>query len=820
MPTIAQLLRLLLLALVINALATGVLCAGLDVFASFEDPAEVSAVRGSNGVKLSASKRFPAWDGNSLEAIFPAGGGRIELTKIPADWRRQESLLIFVWGVQPAELRVTLLDAQSNSFNQTFPIRTGVNHLQLRLARAKSLSLGRMRSLSLETSQGGTFYFDYFALDRFHPVLEQRGRWDIDYSMEVETPHTAWARPFAGKRIKVWALAEVADGRGIVELAQRLEMDFRATSIGRRSGVNKWGFGDFYEHRSNGGEDWKNAYSLAHSYIADDLLNGPAYDVIIWPGIHPWESYPIEIRNEIRRRVERGAGLVLFYPNSKSSDSGGLSDLSPLYAKGPNNTQPDRSEWKSTSNHYITRGVPLDAFPWGQMRVAGFEIAGDVLLKTSQGAPVLAVRNVGKGRVVAFSYHERGLIPDIENVFETGLHYPYHEYLWSLAARAVVWAAAREPGPAIQKIDRWNVGVFGLDLYDNFIAAYDYQADHGVICYANRQLARGVKTWTWGTGEAAKRQMEHYTDSDGPYLEVQSGRFVWDGNYEFIEPGKTDGWTEYWYGTGGLGGLTTATRDAAISLDFVGKDHRSVKLAVRSTGRFPHVTLKLKAGEVVIWTSQKDLSPENVLREQIEIKPEIAGRALTLEALAANGSALIKYIAHPDGAHPDAVFASDSIPRRFGTIENLTAEEAFQKGLAHEKFGEMEDARQAYEAALSKDRLSTQPHLRLGVIALERLQHEEEGLFRALALLKEGKKGKAEAWLKNFTLSNERNQKSDRAVARAQAFYLAGVYAAFQGQTEQARKSFNKCLEIDRSQLWAQQALGWLEAGLLKNLAQ
>src|SRR5262245_2709641 len=234
------------------------------------------------------------------------------------------------------------------------------------------------------------------------------------------------------------------------------------------------------------------------------------------------------------------------------------------------------------------------------------------------------------------------------------------------------------------------LGVFGLDLYDNFIAAYDYQSDHGVICYTNRQLARGAKTWTWGTGDAAKRQMEHYTDSDGPYLEVQSGRFVWDGNYEFIEPGKTDGWPEYWYGTSGLGGLNTATRDVAISFDFTNKDRSAARLAVRATGRFPNATLKLQADDAVIWKSQQNLSPENVFNQRIEIKPENSGRALTLEITEAGGAVLSKYIERPDGSHPDAVFASDSIPRRFGAIEGLSAEETFQKGMAHEKFGETE----------------------------------------------------------------------------------------------------------------------------------
>ena len=145
---------------------------------------------------------------------------------------------------------------------------------------------------------------------------------------------------------------------------------------------------------------------------------------------------------------------MLFYPNGDE-----LGGLSPLRSKRPQSSEPDRSEWNRTSDHYITRGVPLDAFPWGRMRVPAFEATGDVLLRTSQGAPVLAVGAVGRGRVVAFGYQERGMIPEIENVFETGLHYPYHEYLWSLAARAVVWAARREPQPAIQGIEQSGDGL-------------------------------------------------------------------------------------------------------------------------------------------------------------------------------------------------------------------------------------------------------------------------------------------------------------------------------------------------------------------------
>ena len=436
----------------VHVIVTPKVYADLDVFASFENQAGITSIKSSPGVQVSSSKRFPAWAGNSLQAIFPSQGGTLEFTKIPTDWRRQQALLLFVWSEQPAELKLILRDATHSRFVHTFPLRTGVNHLQWRLDRLPGLDLRNMRSLVLESQREGRFYFDYFALDRFHPVLEERGRWDIDYSMAVETPHIPWGRPFSP--IKAYAIADVAAGRGIIELAQRLDLEFKATTIGRNPGTNKWGFGDFYEQRSYGGENWSDPYSLAHTYIADDLMNGPEYDVILWPGLHPWESYPTEIREQIIKRVERGAGLVFFYPSSSADASGELWKLSPLRLTADAG-KAEQTNWRAKSDHYITRGIPLDAFPWGQISVTPSQVSGDTLLETSQGVPVLAVRTLGKGRIVAFAYRERGMIPEIAKVFETGLHYPYHEYLWSLVARAVVWAAKREPQASIQKLE-WS----------------------------------------------------------------------------------------------------------------------------------------------------------------------------------------------------------------------------------------------------------------------------------------------------------------------------------------------------------------------------
>jgi len=126
------------------------------------------------------------------------------------------------------------------------------------------------------------------------------------------------------------------------------------------------------------------------------------------------------------------------------------------------------------------------------------------------------------------------------------------------------------------------------------------------------------------------------------------------------------------------------------------------------------------------------------------------------------------------------------------------------EALLHQSAGDQESAARAWRAvAHTADETSG-----------------EEGLFHALALHKIGETARAEAWLKNFLIVNERRRISGAATSRAQAHYLAGVYAAFhsgpgQSGPDQAREYFRQSLELDRASLWTRQALAWLDAGLL-----
>ena len=104
------------------------------------------------------------------------------------------------------------------------------------------------------------------------------------------------------------------------------------------------------------------------------------------------------------------------------------------------------------------------------------------------------------------------------------------------------------------------LGVFGIDIYDNFHGAYQFENDYGVFRYADRRVVQGMKLWTFGYGAGAKNLERGYTDNAGPYVELQSGRHVWDGHYEWVAPHKVESWSEWWVPVAGTGRTDDASR--------------------------------------------------------------------------------------------------------------------------------------------------------------------------------------------------------------------------------------------------------------------
>ena len=58
------------------------------------------------------------------------------------------------------------------------------------------------------------------------PALRDMGPQFYHLSADFATPHTAWAKPYAGAKPRVLVIAPRYSQRDTIELAQRLDMDF------------------------------------------------------------------------------------------------------------------------------------------------------------------------------------------------------------------------------------------------------------------------------------------------------------------------------------------------------------------------------------------------------------------------------------------------------------------------------------------------------------------------------------------------------------------------------------------------------------------
>ena len=185
------------------------------------------------------------------------------------------------------------------------------------------------------------------------------------------------------------------------------------------------------------------------------------------------------------------------------------------------------------------------------------------------------------------------------------------------------------------------LGVFGIDIYDNYQGAYQFDRDYGIFCYGDRRVVQGMKLWTFGYGDSAKVHECGYTDNAGPFVELQSGRYVWDGHYEWVAPHKTESWNEWWVPVAATGGLTTLTRDVALHLEVPERAGAGAVMALAVTRKLKGatVTVRTRAGQVL--NVQADLDPAKPFRTGFALRGDTA--EMVVKVTDAGGRALLQY---------------------------------------------------------------------------------------------------------------------------------------------------------------------------------
>jgi tetratricopeptide (TPR) repeat protein len=106
-----------------------------------------------------------------------------------------------------------------------------------------------------------------------------------------------------------------------------------------------------------------------------------------------------------------------------------------------------------------------------------------------------------------------------------------------------------------------------LGFYNDFYGIYWHDDRFGSVHYAPYDEKLGMKIFLWGLARDGAIWEDLLTDTDGQYVELQSGRMYNQPasnsaqtpfKHHAFSPRMTDQWTEYWYPVQAIGGLSKA----------------------------------------------------------------------------------------------------------------------------------------------------------------------------------------------------------------------------------------------------------------------
>ena len=251
----------------------------------------------------------------------------------------------------------------------------------------------------------------------------------------------------------------------------------------------------------------------------------------------------------------------------------------------------------------------------------------------------------------------------------------------------------------------------------DFFGAYYHDEDFGVAHVADFHEVPGKKTWTWGTAPSGRIWDTLLSDRDGPYAEIQSGRFETQLDYEFLEPRQADYWKEYWYPVNRIGSFVSANKKVAVNLKSLPDNERPNQLLIAANPTQPlsDMLVTLACGEAEFLRKKISASPEHPYSEQVETpKSGCNAKNISLKLTDSEGHELIRFsTAEPlDGNPRPPVIPTEAA--RSGQTKGV--EEIYWQGVSWEKQGEDYKARSLYNKALELDPGHSRSHVALGIL--------------------------------------------------------------------------------------------------------
>lgn len=428
----------------------------------------------AEAVEVTVGPRLVTERGSVLKLVVKQSGYNgvaFYAPKIPRDWSAHEALSFVVWSNDERDLAIRIDDHKSVGYNSRYNgsvrLLKGRNLVQMPVATiAKAIDVANVKLLNVFLDHppvGLTLWIDDIKLGKLEaertPFIPYAERLDHQPRMDVVSPHLPLAKPLAGGPLSAFLIAGVKQGREVVELMQRIDLAPSVLSWDREWGANTWGFGDAYGQRGSGLD-----CALMQRYLASSMQGPEKFEVLMLTTPMGWNRFGPAARQAILERVrDRGEGLVLLMPFTGERGQPWPEDLKALSAlidadadwvddggnvRQPKNGREYGERWQEVADHPVTAGVPIESLPQTNMQVQTYQLAPGaqaLVTLTPRNKPVIAVRQVGKGRVVTFATVGWSLTPlmDAPNGWADRPAHRYWETWYALLSRAALWAANR-----------------------------------------------------------------------------------------------------------------------------------------------------------------------------------------------------------------------------------------------------------------------------------------------------------------------------------------------------------------------------------------
>ncbi len=365
------------------------------------------------------------------------------------------------------------------------------------------------------------------------------------------------------------------------------------------------------------------------------------------------------------------------------------------------------------------------------------------------------------------------------------------------------------------------LGVFGIDSYDNYQGAYQFDLDYGIFRYADRRVVQGMKLWTFGYGDSGSSHEAGYTDHAGPYVELQSGRYVWDGHYEWVQPHKTESWSEWWVPVAGTKGLTSLSAAAALNLEIPERNGAKGSLTLAATRKLTgaSIVVRSQAGELL--NAKANLDPARVYQAEIPLRG--TPRELVVMVTDAGGRVVFEYH-RPDSPPGRKEYTPFTLPleRPRKAVSEMSVEELVMAG--EYRLKELDDAGAValFEQALARDPGDSRAHRQLGIQDYQHARFKAASEHLEKSVDRDPYGAESHYYLALCRLALGRETEAERALyfvgADSGYFgareYQLGRLAMRRRKPDVALRHFEEALGADAGDLSARVALGLALADL------